>query len=46
MDGFSSLALGNGLSAITTPLLALVIMAVILFAAAVLLINRRGFASV
>ena len=46
MDGFSSLALGNGLSAITTPLLALAIMAVILFAAAVLLINRRGFASV
>jgi ABC-2 type transport system permease protein len=46
MDGFSSLALGNGLSAITTPLLALMIMAVILFAAAVLLINRRGFATV
>jgi ABC-2 type transport system permease protein len=46
MDGFSALALGNGIAAITTPLLALLIMAVVLFAAAVVLINRRGFASV
>jgi ABC-2 type transport system permease protein len=43
MDGFSSLALGDGLSAITTPVLALLLMAALLFGAAALLINRRNF---
>jgi ABC-2 type transport system permease protein len=46
MDGFTTLALGNGLSAILTPVLALLAMAVLLFTIAVLIINHRGFASV
>lgn len=45
MDGFSTLALGNGLNAIWTPILALLAMAVILFFLAALLFNRRGFAA-
>jgi len=45
MDGFSTLALGNGLTAIWTPILALLAMAVILFFLAALLFNRRGFAT-
>lgn len=44
MDGFTSLALGGNLSAITTPILALLIMALVLFTAAIILTNRRGFA--
>jgi ABC-2 type transport system permease protein len=46
MDGFTTLALGGGLAYILTPVLALFAMAVILFTIAVILINRRGFASV
>jgi ABC-2 type transport system permease protein len=45
MDGFTSLALGDGLAFIITPVLALLAMAAILFTIAVIVINRRGFAS-
>jgi ABC-2 type transport system permease protein len=44
MDGFTSLALGGNLASITTPVLALLIMAAILFFASILFTNRRGFA--
>ena len=44
MDGFTTLALGNGISYILTPILALVAMAAVLFTISVLIINRRGFA--
>ena len=44
MDGFTTLALGGNLSSILTPIAALLIMAVVLFALAVLLISRRGSA--
>ena len=45
MDGFATLALGNGIAHILTPVLALLAMAAILFTAAVIFINRRGFAT-
>ena len=41
-DGFTTLALGGGLSEILTPILALLIMGALLFAVAALLFNRRG----
>ena len=44
MDGFTTLALGNGISYILTPILALLGMAAVLFTVSVLIINRRGFA--
>ena len=43
LDGFTTLALGGGLSQIMGPVIALVIMGAVLFTAAVVLINRRGF---
>ena len=42
LEGFNTLALGDGLGDILTPLLALVVMGVLLFAIAVVIINRRG----
>ena len=45
MDGFTTLALGNGIAYILTPILALLGMAAVLFSISVLIINRRGFAS-
>jgi ABC-2 type transport system permease protein len=45
MDGFSTLALGNGLNAIWTPVLALLAMAILLFILSALLMNHRGFAA-
>lgn len=42
MDGFTSLALGNGFSAILTPLAALLLMAVVLFSIAALLFSRHN----
>lgn len=42
LDGFTTLALGGGLTDITTPITALLIMGTILFIAAVLLFNRQG----
>ena len=44
LDGFTILALGGGLSEIMGPVTALVIMGALLFAVAVIIINRRGFA--
>ncbi len=44
LDGFTTLALGGGLNQILGPVAALVIMGAVLFTAAVVLINRRGFA--
>lgn len=44
MDGFTSLALGGTLASITTPVLALLIMAAVLFFASIIFTNRRGFA--
>ena len=43
LDGFTTLALGGGLSEIMGPVTALVIMGALLFAVAVIIINRRGF---
>ena len=43
LDGFTTLALGGGLNQILGPVLALIVMGVILFAVAVIVINRRGF---
>lgn len=43
LDGFTTLASGGSLATITSPVLALVAMAAILFTLAALLINRRGF---
>ena len=43
LDGFNTLALGGGLANILTPILALLIMGVALFAVSVFIINRRGF---
>ncbi len=45
MDGFTLLALGGNLQSILTPVLALLAMGLVLFIAAVFLLNRRGFAS-
>jgi ABC-2 type transport system permease protein len=42
VEGFTTLALGGGLHDILTPLLALFIMGLLLFAIAVLLFSRRG----
>jgi len=42
IDGFTTLALGGGLGQILRPVGALIIMGVVLFTAAVVLINRRG----
>ena len=42
LDGFTTLALGGGLHDILTPLTALFVMGLLLFAIAVLLFNRRG----
>jgi ABC-2 type transport system permease protein len=42
LDGFTTLALGGGLHDILTPLLALLVMGLVLFAIAVILFNRRG----
>ena len=43
IDGFTTLALGGGLSQILRPVSALIVMGAVLFTAAVVLINRRGF---
>ena len=43
LDGFTTLALGGGLNQILGPVLALLGMGTVLFAIAVVLINRRGF---
>lgn len=45
MDGFTLLALGGNLQSILTPVVALLAMGLVLFIAAVFLLNRRGFAS-
>jgi ABC-2 type transport system permease protein len=42
VDGFATLALGGTLADIWTPVLALLVMGVLLFAVAVFLFNRRG----
>jgi ABC-2 type transport system permease protein len=42
IEGFTTLALGGGLRDILTPILALLVMGLILFAIAVILFNRRG----
>jgi len=42
LDGFTTLALGGGLTDITTPVTALLVMGAVLFSAAVLLFNRQG----
>jgi ABC-2 type transport system permease protein len=42
IDGFTTLALGGGLRDILTPILALLVMGLMLFAIAVMLFNRRG----
>jgi ABC-2 type transport system permease protein len=42
VDGFTTLALGGGLHDILTPILALLVMGLLLFAIAVVLFNRRG----
>ncbi len=42
LDGFTTLAMGGNLSNITTPILALLIMAVVLFLISVVIFNRRG----
>lgn len=44
LDGFTILGLGGGLGDLGTPICALLIMAVLLFAIAAILINRRGIA--
>jgi ABC-2 type transport system permease protein len=44
MDGFTTLALGNGLPQIAAPVLALCAMGAVLFGIAVLLLQRRGIA--
>jgi len=44
MDGFTTLALGNGLPQIAVPVLALCAMGAVLFGIAVLLLQRRGIA--
>ena len=43
LDGFTTLALGGGLKQILNPVIALVVMGIVLFAIAVVVINRRGF---
>jgi ABC-2 type transport system permease protein len=43
LDGFTTLALGGGPAQILGPVSALLVMGAVLFAAAVVLINRRGF---
>jgi ABC-2 type transport system permease protein len=45
MDGFTTLALGGTLVDIWQPVLALIAMGALLFAAAVLILNRRGMMS-
>jgi ABC-2 type transport system permease protein len=42
LDGFTTLALGGGLQDILTPVLALLVMGLALFAISVVLFNRRG----
>lgn len=42
VDGFTTLALGGGLHDILTPILALLVMGLLLFAIAVILFSRRG----
>ncbi len=42
VDGFTTLALGGGLHDILTPILALLVMGLLLFAIAVVLFSRRG----
>ena len=42
IQGFTTLALGGGLQDIFTPILSLLVMGAVLFAIAVVLINRRG----
>jgi ABC-2 type transport system permease protein len=42
LDGFATLALGGKLANILTPVLALLVMGIVLFAAALVLFNRRG----
>jgi ABC-2 type transport system permease protein len=42
VDGFTTLALGGGLHDILTPVLALLVMGLLLFATAVILFSRRG----
>jgi len=44
LNGFTTLAQGGGLQDILTPIAALLIMGLVLFAVSVLLINRRGLA--
>ena len=44
LDGFTTLALGGGLADIQTPIIALLLMGLILFAVSVFLFNRRGLA--
>jgi ABC-2 type transport system permease protein len=44
LDGFTTLALGGGLELIGAPLLALAVMGLALFGAALLFFNRRGMA--
>jgi ABC-2 type transport system permease protein len=44
LDGFTTLALGGGLADIQTPIIALLVMGLILFAVSVFLFNRRGLA--
>jgi ABC-2 type transport system permease protein len=46
IEGFTTLALGGGLSDILTPILALLAMGLILFAIAVILFNRRGLTEI
>jgi ABC-2 type transport system permease protein len=45
MDGFTTLALGNGIAQILVPILALLGMTLLLFTAAALFIRRRDFAA-
>jgi ABC-2 type transport system permease protein len=42
LDGFTTLALGGGMQDIQTPILALLVMGLVLFAIAVILFKRRG----
>ncbi len=44
LDGFTTLALGGTLQNLTEPITALLVMGTVLFAAAVLLFNRNGWA--
>jgi len=44
VEGFTTLALGGGLRDVVTPIFALLVMGLVLFALALLLIRRRGLA--